>query len=490
MVLTVVIGAMGVAVAGAWPCGTPAILEQTLAMPPAVLPDPGPPSPDKDVRDAYSVSNSLESDNFVARWGNSGGITEGNAQTMLNAFEVAWIAQIDDMDHPVPHGADRYKVNVYVGNTGEGPSISGAAGYATYDSAGYPMVVMSPEYAAAGDYAALVAAHEFYHLVQFGTEAYSYSGDAAWYWEATASWIEVEVYPDEPDYAVFLAGFAFLPHLALNFFDYPDSGVLQELHQYGAFIFPRYLAEHVGDWRLIRDSWVEPTSSDPLESLEDGVAELGYDLDHEIALFAAHNATWDYEHGDWYEDALIVYESWYGSEDHRVAKSVSRGGMDDWDQVSEDLLPERYGYNILEMSRPYDGTLALGFEGDSSGSEGMDADWRVVVVVSGGGTREYTVLEGASIEHEIGDVSDVTSVHVAVVPSARRRQEGETFDYTFRLYFTEGGDSESGSNAPSLSSFYDLDDEGCGCVHVPEPRGLSWLLALGTLVLCRRSRPT
>jgi len=369
MLLTAVFGPIGMAAASSWTCGTPAILEQTLAIPPAVLPDPGPPSPDKDLRDMYGVSNSLESDNFVARWGDSGGISEDNVETMLGDFEVAWSVQIDDMDHPVPHGADLYKVNVYIGNTGEGPTISGGvAGYATDDSAGYPMVVMSP------------------HFVQRGTGAFTSNSDVdelsnvRWYWEATAEWIEAEVYADEPEHAHELAGFAILRHLALNFYQYPEwAGDLQELHHYGAFIFPRYLTEHVGDWRLIRDSWVEPTSEDPLESLEDALADLGYELDHEIALFAAHNATWDYEHGDW-----------------------------------------------------------------SAGSKGMDADWRVAVVVSVGDTREYTVLEGASIEHEIGDVSDATSVHVAVVPSASGRLNGETFDYTFRLYFTDGGHSETG----------------------------------------------
>lgn len=495
MIGLMLMGSLAVA-AERGPCGTLPHLEELMALP--RIPEgyvPPPPGPEKSLRDAYNVPNSEESTNFVVRWGDDGKMTAELAAVMLNIFEAAWEREIEEMGHPEPTTADAYKMNIYVGNSGDGaPAISGALGFFTTDSKGYPMMVMAPSMMDDWDTGKLTAAHEFYHSVQWGTGSYSYSGDAAWYWEATASWIEVEVYPDDPGYADNLYGFAYLPHLALNFFDYPDSGKLQELHQYGAFIFPRYLAEFEGGWEMVRDSWVDASRTDPLETLRDLLDDEGRDLDEVVADFAARNAFWDYEHESAYEDAMDAYEDYYASQDFRVAYEVARSGTTGVVEVPEELLPERYGYNIVMLNKPYDGRLALRFDGDPESSGGRDTDWQVRVVVVAEGSRDYQVVEVVDgvAEHDIGDVSEASSVALVVVPVTSRYVEDEVHGYSFELYFTEGGDSESGSSGGGLAQFDSGEEgKGCGC-SVPASRPVgSWsfgLLAMAASLVVRRRR--
>lgn len=276
------------------PCHTMDLLDGAFLAPELQSRRPPPPPDAKATRDAYGVPNSLESENFIIRWGS--GVAAGDAQDMLDAFEHSWAVEVVQMDHPQPPGTDTHKFNVYVGSTGGGtPDHYGAAGYFNTDSAGWPMIVLNPSTVEDTEYGVTTVAHELYHAVQYATGTYQYEDEGAWFWEATASWVEVEVYPDNPGYVAFLFGYALLPHLELNFFDYPDTGALQEYHQYGAFIFPRYLAEFVGDWRIVRNAWVEPQAvgNDPMAAIEAEIADLGVGMDEAFMDFAARNVTWD-----------------------------------------------------------------------------------------------------------------------------------------------------------------------------------------------------
>ena len=126
------------------PCGTPQLLEETLA---AVVPQVPirPPGTEKAERDANGVcANSASSDNFVLKWGNEATVSSLAVQDMLQAFEFSWSELVNDMGHPAPKTTESYKFNVYVGDTGScAPSVYGMGGYFTVDSQGYPFIVMS-----------------------------------------------------------------------------------------------------------------------------------------------------------------------------------------------------------------------------------------------------------------------------------------------------------------------------------------------------------
>ncbi len=468
----------------------------------------------KATRSPFGVPNRQESDNFVLRWGNSDPPAEADRAAMLTGLERSWTVQIEDMGHPSPEHADTVKVNVFVGDTGDGaPPSYGAAGYFTPDSEGYPMIVLSPETVASPESGVLTAAHELYHAVQWATGSYDYGEGSvgAWYWEATASWIETVVYPDMPEYSVFLFGYALLPHLPLDFFDYPDTGALQEYHQYGAFMFPQYLAEFEEGLGLLRDSWVSPQagSRDPLVNLDAGLLERETNLGNAFSAFAARNATWDYADGSVYAANVEAYGAYFPEEDQGVAArvEVAQGADLGWQEVPPGRLPQRFGYTLVEVT-PAEGVVSVRFNVEAAriGSAGSPASWGMSVVAHQGDTRTYHPLlldEAGVAAVDLAAAADTTLWLVAASWTADR-EAGETFSWRFRVQDglagvaddtghpslpadtgTRTGDSGLESS-PGRSQRTQTRSRGCAAVgpNPPVAAALLWVFA----GVCRRRR--
>lgn len=499
MLSALLVSSSAAAQAASLPCALPLL----GGPPPVDLPAyaPLPPDATLEARDAYGdFPNELVSEHFIVKWGTSGGVQEEDVAFLIAAFEDAWRIEIDEMGHPAPPGSDRYLFNVYIGDSGSGtPDGYGSAGYYYTDPDGYPMVVVAADTLSDAAYAEITAAHEFYHAIQGGLETYTYTGDAAWYWEATAEWAAGQVYPDNDYAAIFLMGLAYLPYLSVNFFDYPDRGTLQEYHQYGAFIFPTFLSEHVADWTLIRDSWVVGGSRDPLESLDQLLVEYDTSIQEVFPWFAAHNTTWDYANGDAYAYMLDYYEIWYGEDDHRVVAELPVEGTDGWVNGPADTLPQRYGYNVLRLEDPPAGELVLGFNGDEAGSKGSAARWGVIVVTEK--TREVAYVE-VSLTDNAGSSTltlDGTEkfVHVAIAATPEETEEDETFGYSYELRWAEpdtgpgetgetGGDEGGGEGGGVLP---DDKSGGCACASAGSPGGTALGLIVTLLGLLRGRYP-
>ncbi|MES2637867.1 MAG: DUF6055 domain-containing protein [Myxococcota bacterium] len=479
------------------PCGSMATLAALGPAPFLPAPPPGP-DDEKDDRDAEEddYPNQLESENFTIKWGRSGDVDEDAVEALLVSFEEAWAAEVDRMGHPAPAGTSEYLFNVYIGDTGNGaPDGYGTSGYFNRDRDGYPMIVVSAATLADEDWARGTATHEFYHAIQDGTGRYEYSGESAWYWEATAMWVEGEVLPDQDDYVAFLFGYGLLPQLPVYFFDYPDTGALQEYHQYGAMIFPRYVSEIAADWELVRDSWTADVDADtPQDALAVLLADRGVDFADAFGDFAARNATWDYADGELYTQWVEWYADYYPSDDHRVVAEVERTGTDGVVAAPEDTLPGRYAYNVVTLPRPGDEDLVVRFESAESGTKGSAAAWRVTVVreqEAGGVTYMPILLENGAGEVRLEDVGDeqIHLVAAAVAPTART-DETFTWSYGFTLAADpddEPTDTDIDTDAPAA-----LPDEvevgACGCASGGDGGNAAGLLLLAGLALAGRRR--
>lgn len=294
LLLTLLLGASSLAGSPALlPCATPILLmEQARPLPlPANPPEEGP----KSVRNSYpATTNSLETENFVLWWGSSASPTVSmeDASALLESFELAWITEIETLGFTQPQSTESYKFNVYLGDTG-GPSSLGANGYYFYDDDDWPMIVIASDLLGT-DEAFVTAAHEFFHAIQDSTGTYIYAGDAAWYFEATAVWSEAKVHPGTTEYVKFIPSLAFLPHLPINYFDYPDSLDLEEYHHYGASLFIKHLDEVYGP-SLIQRSWEEASlEADPLEVLQILLDEQESSVEEAFFEFFDRNGTWNY----------------------------------------------------------------------------------------------------------------------------------------------------------------------------------------------------
>ncbi len=471
-------------------CGTGDFLTEIHAAVPQPGP-PRPPGPSKTEREAHGTcTGMLVSENFAVKWGPDSEPEANQLAKIVEALEKSWSHELTVMNHAHPWGSDSYLFNVYVGDSGGcAPSALGHAGYYYTDPQGWPMIVMSQGvFDDPVDYGQTVVAHEFYHAVQHAEQAYTSSEDAWWWAEATAMWVESQVYPDSDGYFSFLYGYAFVPHRQLSSYTYPSEGRLEEFHQYGAAIWPVYLSEVATDWMLVRDSWaLAGPEDDPVEI----VAELlGDDIEDVFANFAAHNATWDYEDGPEMLEYLdyISETSWFGSDDHRIIETTGSGAG--WADPPVDTLPERFGYNVIGLVRPKAGTLNVAFRGDGEGIEGSAATWRIRVVQEQWGSVDYHTVEVSEFTGEATIELQGTerAVYLVVTVTSPAWNEGETFDYQYQFDVTPvpGTENEGGGRELARSGAQEM-KKGCGCAVRKSPSGI-WILVVFGLGLIRRQQ--
>lgn len=513
------------------PCGQPRIGNPVRPMLVAPLPPPAPGAP-KAERDPLLLPNSLVSANFRLAWGNTAPFDTADAMSLLTSLEHSWTVEIDELGHPAPMGTEGYLFNVYAGSSGDGaPESNGVAGYYNLDEEGYPMLVIDESLIAeGGTYVEGTAAHEFYHAVQGSTARYSYEGLGAWFWEATATWVMYQVYPDHPDYATFLFGYAFLPHYSANYFDYFDTGRLEEYHQYGAFVFPHYLTEQVADPSLVRDAWLDPgTEPDPMVVMGELLGARGLDL-HEVWLdHVAHDVLWDYEDHENLRAYAEAYVDDYEESANVVVAQVSALGTDGFVLGPESATPRRYGSNTIRIATPAPGNLRVRVHGVADGFDDSPAFWGARVVREFADHIEYESVpfelqefwEGELLVEGVGDEQAlwlVVGTWTADPAPETWMTEQFPFEYevtpeevepagttgdTTGAVDTSGGESSTGdaddestgapadtgseeSSSSSTAGEARGDDDGCGCSNAP-PRG-SGALALLLLGLRRRRK--
>ena len=452
------------------PCGTLRMLQDAPEARRGVVLRAG---PEKGLRDIYGVPNLLESENFVVRWGSGERFTDDELDNLLESLELGWRGQMVEMGHPPPYGADAFRFNVYIGNTGDGaPEIAGAAGYFTPDEEGWPMIVMDPSVVRDKLTTEGTAVHELYHAVQSATGRYGYEGVSAWYWEATAEWAAMQVVPDNPLSGAFAFGYLMLPELPVNFFDYPDTGELQEYHQYGAFMFPYDLTEQHG-WELVRDSWTDPgTNPDPLEVMRAWLGARDADLDELWLDHIAKNAVFDYPFGP---IAAETIENAGPMWPEAQPISVELEWAGDEGRTSEREAPGRYGALAFRLRQSDPGTLRVKIDGDATGTRGNPAHFgaRVIQIDDFGDPIYHPVpFEGLSGELSLEDIGTNDELYVVVgawTPVAKARDwDTERFRFSWSILV-----EPAALDVPEAE-----DKKGCGCAQGAPGVGLLGLLGL------------
>ncbi len=139
------------------------------------------------------------------------------------------------------------------------------------------------------DYVRVTAAHEFHHAIQSG-----YDGDEPynWLWEATASWMESEVYPQVVDNLSYLSAV----------FKSPDTCLVgpggdraeNNLHWYGMWVFLQALDQTYGH-EAVRALWEQAITLDGYAAVDAALARYGDTLEAAVRRYAVRNLLRDYE---------------------------------------------------------------------------------------------------------------------------------------------------------------------------------------------------
>jgi hypothetical protein len=460
-------------------CGTPERLPglDRTAPPPVALG-----GATKVTRDAFGGTHSVrESDNFAVKW-QSTALTDAQAQVVLDALERGWMV-FAALGHGVPTGADTYRMNAYVHGPTDNPPIDFEGGYATIDEQGYPYFVISNGLFEYGDEVVeAVAVHELYHDYQMSLPAFQ-PESTAWFWESTAEWAAQEVYPMSTEPYYFLASYAFAAELAL--FSFGGDDQLSGGHPYGASIFERYLTDRVDDPTLIARAWTGGGADDDPLVVLDGLLAGGVagGLPAVFAEFAPHNPLWDYPQRDlligWIEEAAMQFPG------RDVHATVGPDGTGDFQTIPPDRALHAWGYHVIALERPADGTVELALELDAAGSAGTAASWSATLVADpGGGPPGYTPvpLAGATGELSATLPEGAQRHYLVVTVTGDGRDAAETFGYRYRVGAAAepaGPDAGAGDEAE--------DESGGGCCSAGGGGSGSALLAL-IVILCTLRR--
>ncbi|HNH49424.1 MAG TPA: DUF6055 domain-containing protein, partial [Myxococcota bacterium] len=254
------------------------------------------------------------------------------------------------------------------------------------------------------------------------------------------------------------------PYRALDLYDRPGDGTLEELHAYGAFLYPRYLTEHGVDPSLIADVWTQSPNG-VLDGLSEQLAARGLSFSTTFGDFAAANAVWDYALGAEYA-ARVQQEQ--GTWDQKPTVGyVPVGGTAGMVQAPSETLPEGLGYNLVSYANPPAGTLVVELELAAVGSQGSPADWQPRLVVEEAEGSRILPVEGGKISVELD--GEERAVWLVAAQAARPLLPGETWGWAWSVH-SEKKEEEVVPPPPS-----------CACAGGPGGPGYLGLLLIPLL---------
>jgi hypothetical protein len=445
------------------------------------------------------------------KWGPSHTLSEPDAARVLGDFEYAHSAQVEAQTMDDPTGIGGTYFNVYLGDTGGAvPSAMGNAGYYTTDDFGYPMIVISKDLVSDAPYTRSVIAHEFFHAVQHASEAFYDWETGGWYWEASATWAAGEIVPESWAYAAFLGFYAMQPQMGLYHHSIDaHMGAPPDLHQYGAFIFPQFISEHLENPEAIWGSWRDGAEyDDPVQVLRTlmGMA----DFDGAFVGHGAHNLTWDYAeseiYGHWVDAAASTFPSqdlrstalepiedsdWYMPVSGNSLRPMSYmsspipEGWLDGNQLTVKIVPD---VGAVPTNARLIGQITSFADGDP------DSTPEYIALSATAAHDTVTVDAGAWLWLTVANVStkgeseEAVPYKVSFLPRDDPSPDPDTGD-------PEPGPTDTGTPGddepvlPDVEAYettHPKDPGGCSCTSGPLAAG-GWLLALIPLVFVRRS---
>jgi hypothetical protein len=258
----------------------------------------------------FRLHYTLEGRHQVAAQDLNGNDHPDYVDQLARAFEYSWYAEIEYFGWAAPPpdanlGGDA-KYDIYIQDL----DSQDLAGYASIEddprygdnpnttaeetTATSSYIVMENDYLSS-DYIVSTAAHELMHAIQFGLDGKERSD---WLSEATATWMEDEVY-DLFDDPIYWLDSVFKSTDSCQIAEGGDERVEDTDRWYGMWIFMRYLSESYGH-EAVRDFWELAVTHNGYEIWDALFVEYRTNLEGFFAQYSVALLARDFEDGQEY----------------------------------------------------------------------------------------------------------------------------------------------------------------------------------------------
>ncbi len=250
------------------------------------------------------------------------------AELIGSTLEHVWTVEVSQMGWPPPpedrgQGGDT-RIDVYLENIlGDGYAgyIETEGGYLGDNpntpeqerQAAYAYMVLDNDFAETDtsggetplDLMDATIAHEFNHVLQAGIDDLDLQ---SWLYEATATWMEDEVYPDANDSIYYIDSLYKNPDVCLP----AEIARGDDLHWYGSWLFLRYLSDKYGS-QFVLQIWENMRQFSGFRALDAALATYGTSLEAEFRDFAVANLLRSYADGASYPTVRVEGETGKGT---------------------------------------------------------------------------------------------------------------------------------------------------------------------------------
>lgn len=291
---------------------------------------------------------------FVVHYTLSGvdAVTQAYLDEAVAMLDTVWRTEVDAFGWPAPPadcgegGDERYDVYLLdtlgsdsaMGYTspeeliGDNPNSPGIEGWATYSYLAIDNDFDGWDDPIAALYA--TAAHEFHHAIQFGYDL----GDINWLYEASASWMETQVFPVEEDATPYIVDVFDLPGLCVG--STPDDPY------YGTRIYAEWLildsiAQDHGT-AAIQLLWEIISEYEGMQNFYQLAADLRTSTPEIMQRVAIRNLLLDYELADRFETTVAIENMVKGYGDITANAGIEELGVA-YVRVPQ---PGRYSFSI------------------------------------------------------------------------------------------------------------------------------------------------
>lgn len=268
----------------------------------------------------FRIHYTLDGEDGVPELDDNDNLQPDYVEEVARAFEFSWSAEIDYFGWAAPPpddgqgGDDRYDVylqnimdddyagytdadeeNAIIGDNPNTPNLHETDStrshivvdndYEEYEDFASPSISLI-------EYMRSTAAHEFNHAIQFGYDGLETHD---WLWEATATWMEEEVF-DSINEVVDTLTSVFKSPDSCQLTEGGEDRVEDEGHWYGMWILMRYISEHYGHHAILR-LWELAAIEDGYDAWDAMLDEMGLTMSELFRDYSIAMLTRDFEEG-------------------------------------------------------------------------------------------------------------------------------------------------------------------------------------------------